>query len=202
MRGAIILCGGKSSRMGLPKTKLPFGDELMLQRVVRLVSEVPRLEHLVVVAAEEQELPPLPADVQIARDAQPDRGPLEGLAAGLAALATTCEAVYATGCDVPLLVPAFVEQMFEFLGDHKIVVPKEGGFYHPLAAVYRTSVLAKVQQLLNADRRQLFSLFEQVDTREVSIDELRTVDPRLLSLTNLNTPDDYHNALRSQSLGR
>ena len=36
-RGAIILCGGRSSRMGLPKLALPFGPELMLQRIVRLL---------------------------------------------------------------------------------------------------------------------------------------------------------------------
>ena len=39
-RGAIILCGGKSSRMGRDKATLPFGPELMLQRVVRLIGEV------------------------------------------------------------------------------------------------------------------------------------------------------------------
>lgn len=202
MRGAIILCGGKSSRMGLPKAMLPFGDELMLQRVVRLIGEVPRLEHLVVVAAEGQELPPLPAGVQITRDAQPDRGPLEGLAAGLAALAPRCEAVYATGCDVPLLVPAFIERMFELLGEHEIAVPKDGQFYHPLAAVYRTSVLGEVKQLLDADRRRPFFLFEKVDAREILVDELRAVDPQLVSLTNLNTPEDYQRALRVQNRHR
>ena len=46
-RGAIILCGGASSRMGRDKAWLPFGpDEVMLQRVVRLVGEVvPLGEH-------------------------------------------------------------------------------------------------------------------------------------------------------------
>ncbi len=198
-RGAIVLCGGKSSRMGMPKALLPFGDELMLQRVVRRVGEIVALDQIVVVAATGQELPPLPAEVKITHDAHENHGPLEGLACGFIALANTCDAVYATGCDVPLLVPAFIEQMFEFLGEHDIAVPKDGKFHHPLAAVYRTSVLAKVRQLLEAEQRRPFFLFEQVATREVPVDQLRTADPELASLTNLNTPDDYRNALLRQS---
>lgn len=194
-RGAIILCGGKSKRMGQSKAMLPFGEEFMLQRVVRLVTEVVSPDRIVVVAAANQELPPLPPKIIQAHDQHKNRGPLEGLACGFAALANTCDAVYATGCDVPLLVPAFIQRMFELLGDHDIAVPKDGKFHHPLAAVYRNSVLAEAQQLLNAEQRRPFFLFEQVDTLEVPVDQLRTVDPGLASLTNLNTPEDYRDAL-------
>src|SRR5262245_66661702 len=80
--GGIVVCGGHSRRMGRPKDWLPFGTELLLQRVVRTVGEA--VEPIVVVAANDQELPPLPSCVEIARDRNRDRGPLEGLAAGLA----------------------------------------------------------------------------------------------------------------------
>ena len=181
--------------MGQSKAMLPFGEEFMLQRVVRLVTEVVSPDRIVVVAAANQELPPLPPKIIQAHDQHKNRGPLEGLACGFAALANTCDAVYATGCDVPLLVPAFIQRMFELLGDHDIAVPKDGKFHHPLAAVYRNSVLAEAQQLLNAEQRRPFFLFEQVDTLEVPVDQLRTVDPGLASLTNLNTPEDYRDAL-------
>lgn len=183
--------------MGTAKAMLPFGPELMLQRVVRLVGEAVPLDNMVVVAAKGQELPPLPAEVRLAHDSQKDKGPLEGLACGLAALANSCDAVYATACDVPLLVPAFVERMFDLLGDHDIVVPKDGKFHHPLAAVYRTSVLDQVQQLLDDHRLRPFFLFEQVETREIPVDELREVDADLLTLENLNRPQDYIKHLKS-----
>src|SRR5882672_3104880 len=104
--GGIVLAGGKSTRMGLAKATLPFGPELMLQRVVRLLSQV--VQPIVVVAAPGQELPPLPANVLITRDEREGRGPLEGLLAGLTAVAPHSDAAYATSCDVPLLVPGFV----------------------------------------------------------------------------------------------
>src|SRR5205809_2559240 len=88
--GGIILAGGKSSRMGLAKATLPFGPELMLQRVVRLLGSV--VQPIVVVAAPGQELPPLPHGLLIARDEREARGPLEGLFAGLSAIAPHAEA--------------------------------------------------------------------------------------------------------------
>src|ERR1700674_4440718 len=103
--GGIVLCGGKSTRMGSPKALLAFGAETMLQRVVRLLATV--VSPIVVVAAPQQSLPELPVDVAITRDEQEGRGPLEGLGVGLKALPGTIEVAYVTSCDVPLLVPGF-----------------------------------------------------------------------------------------------
>jgi molybdopterin-guanine dinucleotide biosynthesis protein A len=195
-RGAIVLCGGRSTRMGSSKAMLPFGPERMLQRVVRLVGEVVPRENIVVVAAEGQQLPPLSGEITVTHDRQPDRGPLEGLACGLAALAEKADAAYATSCDVPLIVPAFIERMFELVANHDIAVPKEERFHHPLAAVYCTSVLPQVEQLLAADRLRPVFLFEQCQTREVAVEELLVADPELKSLRNVNQPGDYQSALR------
>jgi molybdenum cofactor guanylyltransferase len=64
--GGIVLCGGESRRMGRPKAWLPFAGELMLPRVVRLLGEV--VAPVVVVAAPGQDVPPLPAGVEVVRD--------------------------------------------------------------------------------------------------------------------------------------
>ena len=195
-KGAIILCGGKSSRMGRDKASLPFGSELMLQRVVRLLSEVVDSSAIVVVSAAGQILPPLPPQIHVACDENPGRGPLEGLAAGLKAMPDHAEAVYATSCDVPLMATGFVSAMFNHLGNHEIAVPVEGEFHHPLAAVYRPRVLTTVQQLLSANRLRPRFLFDEVDTTEVDVASLRDVDPTLSTLMNLNHPEDYEKALQ------
>lgn len=179
--------------MGLPKATLPFGPELMLPRVARLLGEVVR--PLVVVAAEGQALPQLPADVVVVRDRRQGRGPLEGLAAGLAALPATAGAAYVTGCDVPLLRPAFVQRVLDLLGDAQVAVPKTEGYYHPLAAAYRRDVLPEIEALLAADRLRPVFLYDRMPTREIAAEELADVDPRLESLLNLNTPQDYFEAL-------
>src|SRR5205085_12330412 len=99
----IVLCGGRSSRMGRPKAWLPFGTELLLQRVVRVLRDV--VEPVVVVAAPDQEVPPLPVGVFRARDDREYLGPLNGLATGLAALHGQVAAAYLSSCDVPFLLP-------------------------------------------------------------------------------------------------
>jgi molybdopterin-guanine dinucleotide biosynthesis protein A len=191
--GGIILCGGRSTRMGRPKAALPFGPETMLARVARLLGEA--VHPLVVVAAPDQEVPEIPSTITVVRDRRQGRGPLEGLSAGLAALDGRADAAYATSCDVPLLVPAFVLRMGELLASHEIAVPVEGEFHHPLAAVYRLSARAAVERLLAADRLRPLFLFDECDTRRVPVEELRRIDPALATLRNLNHPGDYEAAL-------
>jgi len=194
MNAGIVVCGGQSKRMGQPKSWLPFAGELLLPRVVRLLAQV--VAPVVVVAAPDQELPPLPADVTVVRDEEKGRGPLMGLAVGLRALQGRAEAAYLSSCDVPLLQPAFIERMIDLRGNHAACVPQVGDYFHPLAAVYRLDVLAEVQRLLREDRLRPVFLFEAVPTRIVTASELADIDPSFQSLRNLNTPEDYQAALR------
>lgn len=179
--------------MGLDKASLPFGSETMLARVVRLLSSV--VQPIVVVTADGQSLPDLPDDLLLASDKHPDRGPLEALYAGLQEIEADVDAVYATSCDVPLLVPAVVSYLVEQLGEHDIAVPHDQRYHHPLSAVYRTSVIPHIEALLAADRLRPFFLFDTASTREVPVDELRGLDPSLDTLANLNRPEDYLAAL-------
>jgi molybdenum cofactor guanylyltransferase len=190
--GAIVLCGGKSTRMGSPKALLPFGPETMLQRVVRLLTDV--VSPIVVVAAVDQPLPELSRQVIVTRDEQEGRGPLEGLRAGLKALPAHVDAAYVTSCDVPLLQPAFVREMLDFASGFDIAVMEIDGLPHPLSAVYRRAVLPDVEDLLASDRLRPVFLFDRVKTRRVRPDEI-TADPELRTLRNLNTRKDYEQAL-------
>jgi molybdopterin-guanine dinucleotide biosynthesis protein A len=179
--GGIILCGGQSSRMGLPKATLPFGPELLLQRVHRLLSCV--VDPIVVVSAADQELPPLPAGTLFARDERPSCGPLEGLLAGMKVMQPLCDLVYVTSCDVPLLQPAFVRQLLAMANGFDAVVPQEGEFAHPLSAVYRTSLVERIKALLAHDQLRPSFLLKQIDTRFVPVADLQeagfAVDPEI-----------------------
>lgn len=191
-RGAVILCGGRSSRMGTDKASLMFGNETMLARVLRLLGPV--VDQMIVVARPGQPVPPLRGNTSLTFDDVPDLGPLGGIAPGLRSL--DAEVAYVTACDVPFLRPAFVEHMFERLGDHDVAVPRAEGYVHALSAVYRTSVYPIAERLLREGWRRPFYLFEEVDTLKVSEEELRAVDPELTTLANLNTPEAYEEALK------
>ena len=201
----VVLCGGNSSRMGQSKALLPFGDETMLQRVLRIMSYVTK--PLVVVKANNQSLPDLPHDVLITQDRTAGQGPLEGIRMGLDALvqnsnatAPIATAAYVTSCDVPLLEPAFVQAVANNLGNADAVVVVEDGFHHPLAAVYRTSVIPVIDSLLESGKRRPLFLFDQITTVTVATQDLLFADPELSSLMNLNQPGDYLAALQRAGL--
>ena len=172
----------------------------MLQRVVRLLGTV--VAPIVIVAARDQTLPELRTDVIITRDEREQRGPLEGLRAGLKALPDSVDMAYVTSCDVPLLEPGFVTRMIELLGDHDIAVMEVDGFPHPLSAVYRREVLPRVESLLAEDKLRPVFLFDAARTRRVQAAEMISVDPQLRTLRNLNTREDYLQALSEAGFSR
>ena len=180
--------------MGRAKAWLPFGPETMLARVVRQVSGA--VGPIVVVAAPGQELPEIAGRVRIVRDEIRERGPLQGLSAGLAALSDPVEFVFVTSTDVPFLEPAWIGRLLELIGGHELAIPRVDGHLEPLAALYRRAAARPtIEALLRANRLRAALVAEVLSTRIVRPEELLDVDPGLRTLRNLNTPDDYASAL-------
>jgi len=186
--------------MGTPKAALEWHGSTLLRRVVGVVGR--SLDGpVVVVRAPEQELPELPDGVEVVEDAREGRGPLQGLAAGLAAVRERAHAAYASSTDVPLLHPRFIRQVLAALDDDvDVVLPEVGGFRHPLAAVYRTELVDVVERLIAEDRMRPAFLFEACRVRRLDADALladpalAALDPDLDSVLNLNEPADYEAA--------
>ena len=190
--------------MGRDKASLPFGDETMLARVVRLLSTVVPVERLVCVAAQGQSLPPLPTTLRIVRDRHPDRGPLEGLAVGLAAVADLSDLAFVTTCDAPLLQPQLATTLATLASSPNCeatvppiaAVPQINGRWHPLTAVYRTELHTSLDQHLAAGNRRVTDWVESLNACKASELQLQAVDPHLLSLQTCNTDQEYQQALR------
>lgn len=198
--GAIILAGGKSSRMGSPKASLDWHGSTLLRRVTGLAQRTVD-GPVVVVRAPGQELPQIHPSIEVVEDAREGRGPLQGLAAGLAVIGDRAEVAYASSTDVPLLHPAFIRRVIGgFAADIDVVLPEIHGFRQPLSAAYRTSLLPEVEGLVAADKLKPAFLFER--SRVLRLDDaamlrdgkLAAVDPDLDSVRNLNEPSDYEQA--------
>lgn len=197
--GAIVLCGGLSRRMGRSKALLPFQGEALATRVSRLVRE--RVGgRVVVVAAQDQELPALAPGVEIARDQTPSRGPLEGFRTGLDAIGDDCEFVYLTATDSPFLASGWIDRLSTLIGSHAAAVPFVDSRHAPLAALYRpASVRPAIRRLLAENRLRMLLLLAQIPVRVVLAGELADVDPLAKTLRNLNTPEDYRSALADEN---
>ena len=187
--------------MGRSKADLVFGSETLLERVVRILQKV--AGHVVVVAAANQPLPDLGANVTEVEDSEEFGGPLFGMEAGLRAveeLSQDFSIAYLTSCDVPFLRPEFIKELLRRIEEHDVAVPKDEKFLHPLAAAYRVSLRPKISELIAQGERRPRTLFPICDTLEIPTSSLTSVDPQLRSLVNLNTPADYRAALESADL--
>jgi molybdopterin-guanine dinucleotide biosynthesis protein A/molybdopterin converting factor small subunit len=186
---AVILAGGKSSRMGSPKALLEFDNDPLIVHLARKLKSL--FPDLVIVAAPGQELPALPG--KLVRDEIAYQGPVGGIYYGLNASAG--EFSFVTSCDVPFLSADLVAYLISLIEDHDVVAPYWQDRFQPLCAVYRRSVLPYLsEQLARGELRPIF-LYDKVRTRRVGEEETRRFDPDGLSFFNMNSPEDYAEAL-------
>ena len=194
----VVLAGGRSSRMGTPKSSLEWHGSTLLYRTAALLMRTVTGPVVIVVGADGGgmwELPPLPPAVVIARDPAPGLGPLQGIAAGLAAV-RAADRAFVCATDMPFLHPAFVRAVLGALhGD--VALPVARGHRQPLAAAYRVGLAPSVAALLDAGGRTPGELFARSRVTVLDDAALRAdpavarLDPELESLTNVNTRAEY-----------
>jgi molybdenum cofactor guanylyltransferase len=198
----VVLAGGRSSRMGAPKAALEWHGSTLLRRTVGILSRATG-GPVVIVRAVGQELPGLPKGILVADDPREGKGPVQGIAAGLAALRGHADAAFVSSTDMPFLHPAFVRRVLRVLGDGEgtdVALPVARGFRQPLAAAYRVSLAETAERLVAEDRLRPAFLFDQCtvetldDTALKQDPVLAALDPDLDSVVNVNTPADYQAA--------
>lgn len=181
---AIILCGGRSTRMGQDKGSLPIGDESMLDRIVRIVRAI--ADDVIVVARRDQRVP---ADVRLVHDPVEDLGPLAGIAAGLAASTSDLNVVVA--CDMPLINPQVLKRLASLIDDHDACVAVADGHASALCGIYRSRIAPDAQALLDSGERRVMRLLDQIQTKRVEAAAFRDLDPRLETFISVDTPEKY-----------
>jgi molybdopterin-guanine dinucleotide biosynthesis protein A len=203
-----VLAGGRSSRMGTSKAALEWHGSTLLYRTVGIVARATS-GPVVVVRARGQALPELPKGTEVVDDPRPGKGPVQGIAAGLAALAGRADVAFVSSTDLPFLHPAFIGRVLGVIETGAMETETEGsaradvalpvarGYPQPLAAAYRVSLAATAERLVKEDRLRPAFLFGEcavarLDDAALTADRLiGALDPDLDSVININTRDDY-----------
>ncbi len=184
---AVILAGGKSSRLGHNKALQRIGDRTLIQRVVDRLGTVS--SEIIVVTADGTEISVSSAvSLRTVADVHIGRGPLVGLYSGLAA--STCQQAVVVGCDMPFISVGLLEYMSQLSSSFDVVVPRIEDKVEPLCAVYSRSCLPAVGELLERDELRINRLFNMVKVRYVGEAEINRFDPRHLSFFNINSRAD------------
>lgn len=188
----VILAGGQSRRMGENKAAMMFGDEPLLTRVARRLS--PAVDDLLVIGP--QSLASLAPHARVVEDALPAIGPLGGLYTALSA--TTGARIFLIACDMPFVSLSLVRAMLAFAVTHcdvDVVALEANGRAQPLHAVYARKCLPAVERALNENDHSLHALLAQLAVVAIDVETVRCEDPAGLSAFNVNTPDDWRQAL-------
>jgi len=195
----VVLAGGRSARMGTPKAALEWHGSTLLRRTVGIMARATG-GSVVVVRAPGQDLPELPEDTLVADDPREGRGPVQGIAAGLAALTGRADVAFVSSTDLPFLHPAFIRRVLHALDEREgadVALPVARGYKQPLAAAYRVSLAGTAERMVQEDRLRPAFLFgecrvETLDETALRRDPvLAALDPDLDSVLNVNTPADY-----------
>ena len=150
----VVLAGGRSSRMGVPKAALEWHGSTLLSRTVGILARATG-GPVVVVRASGQDLPELPEDTVVVDDPRHGKGPVQGIAAGLAALDGRADAAFVSATDMPFLHPAFVRRVLRALEEREetdVALPVARGYPQPLAAAYRVRLAPRAERLVQEGR--------------------------------------------------
>jgi len=184
----IVLAGGKSSRMGFNKALIEFGGKRLIETAVDRLSGL--FPEVLIVAND----PDLYAHLgmPVIPDLIPGSGSLGGLYTGLAS--ASHPTAFFAACDMPFLNPDLISLLVREAEGWDVVVPRVAGELHPLHAVYAKPCLPYMKEAIEGGRLKIAGFFPKVRVKPIDEPALRTVDPDLLGLMNLNTPLELERA--------
>lgn len=182
----VILAGGENKRFnGQNKAFLRLGGKRIIDRLMGVYERL--FDQIVLVTNDPAAY--VDIDALIVSDHYSVRSSLNGLHAGLFAAAH--EYAFFAACDTPFIDDALVRCVLNQIARKAdIIIPSTSAGYEPMFAVYKKTCLPAMAHQLENDRLKIQGLFRKVRVKTVGEEALRAVDPELISLFNVNTPED------------
>lgn len=182
----LVLCGGRSSRMGEEKALLDAGGDPLVIRVARRLASV--ADPIMLAPGRIGRLGDL-GFPEVA-DEVPEAGPLGAIAAGISASPHPTLAVAAV--DMPDASPGVFALLSRLRLDEDAVVPITVTGPQPLHALYARSALPHLRAALASGRLRVGDALSALRVRMVTDAEWGVADPSGRFAINLNTPQDLH----------
>lgn len=196
----LILCGGRSRRMGHDKAALRVGPRSLLARTVERMAEV--AAPVAVSLAEGQALPRLPAGVWAVRDPRPDEGPLAGLHEGFRRLQGAAERVVVMPVDMPFWTPPWPARLVNALDSADAAAYRYEGYTNALTAAYRLSLLPRLEALVAGGARRPIRLLEAGRLEVFVAEDYWRPGQGPPPLMDVDTPAEYREALLWEGIGQ
>lgn len=181
---AIILAGGKSSRMGYDKAFAELGGAPLIEKQVDLLRGIFKKIIIVTNTPEKYKL----SKVKTVKDIIPGFGPLSGIYSGLIASRSLHNFIVA--CDMPFINTGLIEYMHKKAAGYDVVIPKVKNKYEPLFCIYSQSCLKYIKALFEKKSLRIISFFPQVKVKKITAREISRFSRPEKIFVNINTPWD------------
>ncbi len=185
---AVILAGGKSSRMGSNKAFLKVKGKAFIEHQIDLLQEI--FNEITISANTPAEYKHL--NVPVVPDIYPDKGPLGGIHTSL--IHSKSFHTFILACDMPFVEIELIKQLQGFIEGHDVVVPQSKKGLEPLHAFYSKNCIAPIKKELDNNNLRIISFFPQVKVKTVKLNNLPSSNKFKDSIKNLNTTEEYKDA--------
>jgi len=176
---AIILAGGKSSRMGQNKSFLPVNGKPMIQHIFEQLR--PCFDSIII-SSDDSEIYSF-IDAEVVPDRIPGQGPIMGVLSSLEA--SSFDLNFVVACDVPVINFTFVRKMMRESKGYDGVIPRwEKSKYEPLFGIYRKSMIDPIREIFDAGKRKITEAYDKCKIKYIDISGEEWYK-------NLNTMEEY-----------
>ena len=185
---AIILCGGRSTRMGFDKQDIRINNQPI---VLHIATQIELLVKEIIIVTNRPELY-RKSGYKIVEDVIKECGPMAGVYSGL--LNASNEYSYVVAGDMPNVNLDYIRYLDKIMRGMKevpdVLAIKREGRIEPFHAVYAKSLCSLIYKDLQNGNHRLYKFIESVNSS--CIDERDVLDFNLRKMfTNLNTASDY-----------
>ena len=180
---AIVLSGGRSSRMGTDKCELEYEGQSLINHQIGKMKKI-GIEDIVASGYRGKM-----CDAKIVAD-DIMKGPLSGLLKGLMAIKN--DRAFVISVDVPLVRLESIKRIidYSFEKDFDITMLRHRDRREPLIAVYKKNLIDIIRVLLNGDNYSMMKLADMVSYGFVDLDDEDSF------YLNVNNKDDYNKLLK------
>lgn len=192
---AIILAGGKSSRMGFDKQFIEINETRLINRIASTLAE--EFEDIIIITNKPEEYKDF--KYRIATDIIKDKGPLGGIHIGLQ-LASS-QYAFVMACDMPNIHLDYIRYMKNIIELQEVqgCVTKYGDWIEPFHNFYSKDMIAEIEKNLAQDRRSINFSLKNLNIHYVEEEIARKFSPTWDIFLNLNMKEDLHEYLRERS---
>ena len=187
---AVVLAGGKSSRMGFDKSTMVLQNKKLIESTIKKLDSL--FDDIIISVDSIEKKSEFNHD-KIAVDKVKGVGPLGGMISALEMAQS--DKLFVIPCDMPVIDTKYISFMMKYMDDNEIILSEKNGYFEPFPGFYSKSLIPRIDELINQNRRSIRAIFECSRTKVISESEWKKLGFSEEIFTNLNTTQDVEKYL-------